>query len=266
MLLTIDLGNTNIHVGLFYGDERVPRQEFGLGTDERRSADEYALTVSELMEKRGCDAREIDGVIIGSVVPTMTGTVLSAVRNLTDAPVTVVGPGVKTGFSIRLSDPSELGADLAANAAGAIAEGLVPCVIVDFGTATVVSAVTDASGSAPAFVGASILPGIRMSFDALGETGLLKAVSGTSTVPMVGKNSAEAIRSGVLRGQLYAAEGLVSLYKKTLSLGDAVPVIVTGGCVEELLPMLPKEYVYLPLLTLTGLAEIRRLNEKNKSR
>lgn len=270
MLLAIDLGNTNIHVGLFRDGTSLPQSEFGLGTDERRSADEYALTLSALIERCGCDIAQIDGVIVASVVPTMTGKVLSAVKKLTTAPVTTVGPGVKTGFSIRLSDPSELGADLAANAVGAIASVGAPCVIVDLGTATVVSAVTREDGSAPAFVGASILPGVRMSFDALGDTGLLPDVpAGTSQapragLPVVGKNTPDAMRSGVIRGQALAVDGLVSLYKRTLSLGETAPVVVTGGCTEELLPLLPKEYVHLPFLTLTGLMEMWRLNEKKK--
>lgn len=260
MLLTIDLGNTNIHVGLFQNGGKLPEHEFGLGTDERRSADEYALVLSALIDRCGCDTAQIEGVVLGSVVPTVTGKVLSAVKKLTRAPVTVVGPGVKTGFSIRLSDPSELGADLAANAAGAIASVGAPVVIVDFGTATVVSAVT----ADRAFVGASILPGIRMSFDALGQTGLLPTVTGGVSVPVVGKGSEEAIRSGVIRGQSFAADGLVSLYKKTLSLGKDTPVVVSGGYASELLPELPKSYVHIPHLTLCGLAEIYRLNDKKK--
>jgi len=270
MLLAIDLGNTNIHVGLFRDAEGLPEHEFGIGTDERRSADEYALTLSALIERCGCDVTEIDGVIIASVVPTVTGKLLSAVKKLTKAPVTIVGPGVKTGFSIRLSDPSELGADLAANAAGAIASVGAPCVIVDFGTATVVSAVTGDGDGSPAFVGASILPGVRMSFDALGDTGLLPDVpAGTSAaprsgLPAVGKNTPDAMRSGVIRGQTLAVTGLVELYKRELSLPADASVVVTGGCAEELLSLLPREYVHLPLLTLTGLMEMWRLNGKKK--
>lgn len=270
MLLAIDLGNTNIHVGLFREGEMLPAVEFGLGTDERRSADEYALLLSALLGRYGIDASQIDSAIVGSVVPTLTGKLLSAVRKWTDAPVTVVGPGVKTGFSIRLSDPAELGADLAANAAGAIKSVGAPCVIVDCGTATVVSAVVSEGKETPVFVGASILPGVRMSLDALGETGLLPDVSvdpsgdAEANLPTVGRNTLDAMRSGVLRGQAYAVSGLVELYKRTLSLPASCPVIVTGGCAEGLLPLLPKEYVNLPCLTLTGLAAIRRLNERKR--
>ncbi len=270
MLLTIDLGNTNIHVGLFRADENLPAIEFGLGTDEKRSADEYALILSALLGRYGIDVSQIDDAIIGSVVPTMTGKVLTAIRKLTSTPVTVVGPGVKTGFSIRLSDPAELGADLAANAAGAIKTVGAPCVIVDCGTATVVSAVTGEGKGTPVFVGASILPGVRMSFDSLGETGLLPDVPADiageagESLPTVGRNTRDAMRSGVLRGQALAVSGLVELYKKTLSLPSESTVAVTGGCAEMLLPMLPREYVYLPHLTLTGLAEMRRLNARKK--
>lgn len=260
MLLAIDIGNTNIHVGLFGDAERKPREVIRLGCDERRSADEYALLLSSLMEKRCCEIDEIDGVIIGSVVPTLTGSILSAVKQLTEAPVTVVGPGVKTGFPIRLPDPSELGADIAANAAGAIAAVGYPAIVIDFGTATVVFAV-DKDKSFP---GASILPGVRMSFDALGETGLLKAITGGVSVPDVGKGTAEAIRSGVLHGQAYAAIGLVDRYRQTLAFPGDVPVVVSGGYAEEILPLLPKSYEFIPHLTLRGLCEIYRINARKR--
>ena len=181
---------------------------------------------------------------------------------MTDAPILAVGPGVKTGFSIRLSDPSALGADLAANAAGVIASVGYPAIIVDFGTATVVSAV-DKDRSFP---GASILPGIRMSFDALGKTGLLKSVSGGASIPTVGNGTEEAIRSGVLRGQAGAVMGLVEQYRRVLSLPADTPVVVSGGSESEILALLPKTYVQIPQLTLRGLAEIYRINVRRKER
>lgn len=260
MLLAVDIGNTNIHVGVFRDGDTAPAGQFCLGSDERRSSDEYALLFSAVLGRLSADVSGIDGVIIGSVVPTLTGTVRAAVLSLTDAPVTVVGPGVKTGFPIRLTDPSELGADLAANTAGAIAAVGSPAVVVDFGTATVVSAI-DRDRS---FTGASILPGIGMSFDALGETGLLKTVSGGGTVPTVGKGTEEAIRSGVLRGQTFAVTGLVESYKRALGLPEETPTVVSGGYAEELLPLLPKEYRHVPLLTLRGLAEIYRTNTRKR--
>lgn len=260
MVLAVDIGNTNIHVGLFdKGEGGSPRAVFCLGTDERRSADEYALLFSALSERNGVPASEISEVIVGSVVPTLTGKVQSALKALSGAPVTVVGPGVKTGFSIRLPDPSELGADLCANAAGAIATVGVPCVTVDLGTATVVSAVT----ADKVFPGASILPGVQMSFGALDETGMLKQVSpGAPTA--IGRNTEEAIRSGVLYGQSYAITGLVRQYIRTLGLPENAPVVVTGGYAEGLLPMLPASYRYVPMLTLRGLYEIALLNGRKK--
>ena len=260
MLLAVDIGNTNIHVGLFRDGDALPTGHFCLGSDERRSADEYALLFSAMLERRSASPDGIDGVIVGSVVPTLTGTVRAAIAALTDAPVTVVGPGVKTGFPIRLPDPAELGADLAANTAGAIAAVGYPAVVVDFGTATVVSAV-DRDRSFP---GASILPGVGMSLDALGETGLLKTVSGGGAIPTVGKGTEEAIRSGVLRGQIYAVTGLVETYLRELRLPAETPVVVSGGYAEELLPLLPRGYAHVPLLTLRGLAEIYRVNAKRR--
>lgn len=258
MLLAIDIGNTNLHVGFFRGGEDVPFCHFCLGSDEKRSCDEYAFLLSAMSEQRGVGLHAVTAVIIGSVVPTLTGTVRAAVRTRIDAPVTVVGPGVRTGFPIRLSDPSELGADLAANAAGAVAVCGAPCVIVSIGTATVVSAM-DKSG---AFAGASILPGVRMSYGALGETGLLKSVASDAKLPTVGKDTEEAIRSGVLYGTAYAVKGLAMQYLPALGLPESTPVIVSGSAAEELIPLLPATYTHIPLLTLRGLARIHAIGGK----
>ncbi|MBQ9131471.1 MAG: type III pantothenate kinase [Clostridia bacterium] len=259
MLFAVDVGNTNIHIGFFEKDRLTAR--FRMGTDPARADDEYAWMLQSLAEFNGVDLSRIEGVIIGSVVPSVTPTVRSAIRKITTAPILTVGPGIKTGFPIRIDDPAELGADIAATVAATIARVGAPAIVADFGTATVISAI-DKDG---AYVGSSILPGIQMSLDALHSAELLPGVqSSDRTVPALGKNTADCMRAGVLRGEAMAVCGFAELYKKSLELPKDAPLVVSGGFAEYLLPYLPSDTVHIPLLTLQGLNAIYRLNEKKK--
>lgn len=256
MLLALDLRNTHLHIGWFEGTELLAHAS--LRTDFPRSDDEYALTLRQMSEWKGISRTDPEGVILSSVVPSVTPTLQSAVKKLTDAPLLTVGPGIKTGFPIRLDDPSELGADLAANAAGAIAQHASPAIIADVGCATTVS-VIDQSG---AYVGCCILPGVQMSLDALHGAELLPELAANGTVPALGKNTVDSMRAGVLRGQAMSVGGFYELHKKTLSLPESTSLIVTGTYAQQLLPYLPKEATHVPHLTLRGLCAIYRLNKK----
>lgn len=254
MLFAIDIGNTNIHVGFFRGEEQLG--SFCLGTEIHRTSDEYVLLLRSIAEHCGFTPADFRGGIVGSVAPLVTAPVRLALERLLHKSVLVVGPGVKTGFPIKVDDPSELGADLAANTAGAIAAVGAPVLVVDFGTATTVSAVN----SEGAYVGCSILPGIRMSLDALRNTELLPCVADGASVPILGKNSAHSMRSGVIRGQALAVSGLLEAQKKALRLPHNTPVLVTGGYAEAILPYLPDSVRLLPSLTLAGLRAIYHKN------
>lgn len=259
MLFAVDIGNTNIHVGFFNKDELTA--EFRMGTDPTRADDEYAWMLRSLAEFQGVVLSEIHGVIIGSVVPSVTHTVRNAIQKITSAPILTVGPGIKTGFPIRIDDPAELGADIAATVAATVARVGAPAIVADFGTATVISAI-DKDG---AYVGSSILPGIQMSLDALHSAELLPGVhSSDRTVPTLGKNSADCMRAGVLRGQAMAVCGFAELWQKAPELSGDAPLVVSGGFANYLLPYLPRKTVHIPLLTLQGLNVIYRLNEKKK--
>ena len=139
MLLAIDIGNTNIHIGIFEKSEL--RNYFYLGSDKSRSGDEYAFTLKSLIEAEGYNAKDFTGAIVGSVSPQITGKIEYAVHKITNLKPLLVGPGTKTGYHIKLDDPSELGADLVSNAAATIERVGAPAIIVDFGTATTVSCI-----------------------------------------------------------------------------------------------------------------------------
>ena len=256
MLFAVDIGNTNIHVGFFPDGNAV--YTFALSTEPHRTADEYAMLFRSMAELGGYGREDFDGAIIGSVVPSATAAVSAAIQRLYRLTPLTVGPGIKTGFPIRVDNPSELGADLAANTAAAIAAVGAPAFVLDFGTATTLSVV----GEDRAYLGCCILPGVGMSLAALKGTELLPGVCGTGTVPLLGTNSADSIRSGVFRGQASAASGLLSQLSKEKNLPSHTPILVTGGYGKDLLPYLPEQAVYRESLTLEGLAVIYRTNRK----
>lgn len=261
MVLAIDIGNTNIHVGVFENKRLL--SSFYLGTDYTRSGDEYAMVLKALIENNSHSPASFEGVIIGSVCPSVTSKIEYAVKKITSAAVTLVGPGIKTGYPIKVDNPSELGADLVANAAGAIDSVFGPVIIVDFGTATTVSAIDKNK----AFAGCYIMPGIQMSLDSLNTTGLLPNVIANESFPVLAKNSADSMKSGVIFGQVMAVEGFVDTYKKELDLPDNTPVIVTGGFASLLLTYFRIKIKHIDNLTLQGLNVIYNSNKKkNKSK
>lgn len=258
MLLVVDAGNTNIHVGCFEDDDLICR--FAIGASAERTSDEYAMLLRMFLQEEKCDRDKIDGVIIGSVVPSMTDKLKKAIAQITGAEIMAVGPGVKTGFPIKLDNPSELGADLAANAAGAIRTVGYPSIIVDLGTVNTVMAL-DRDG---AYIGGCIMPGVEMSLDALNSAELLPDIPLGNSVSPIGKNTKDCMRSGVIRGGAMAVRGFCECFYKNPSVGRDAALVVTGGFAEWLLPYLPSDAKYLPYLTLQGLLVIWQINHKKK--
>ena len=161
MLLTIDVGNTNIVLGLFEEDELLFTGRITTGI--KRTSDEFGIVMLELLYAQRIDRREIDGVIISSVVPQVTGTVKGALEKLSGKTPLVVGPGVKTGLNIRIENPSALGSDLVVDAVAGLAEYPTPLLIIDMGTATTISAI-DKNG---VYLGGVIIPGAKVALDSL---------------------------------------------------------------------------------------------------
>lgn len=258
MIFAVDIGNSNIHTGIFR--DGICVHSFRMGTSASRTSDEYAFLLKSLTESAGFDTKNFSDIIIGSVAPSVTGIIQKALNDISDVPVMTVGPGIKTGFPIKLNDPSELGADLVANAAGAVKRCSLPLIIADFGTATAISAM-DKNG---AYLGGCIMPGIQMSLDALHSAELLPGVSAESETPLIGRNTRESMLSGVIRGNAMAVIGFTENCKRTYFENHEANVVVTGGFAPKILKYLPKEADYMPNLTLEGLYEIYKLNVKKK--
>lgn len=260
MLLAVNVGNSEIKLGVFDGEELKYR--FAVGNVRQRTADEYGLLMLAALNARSLDAGDVTDVIIGSVSPSTTEKMIRAVKGAFGIVPLTVGPGLKTGFTIRLNDPTELGADLAANAAGAIALYSAPTVICDVGEATSVSVV----GEGNVYLGGCLLPGIDASLEALGRAELIPTAKLSPPPSPLGKSTRECMNCGVLYGQAMACSGFIKRYMSELSLPKDTRTVFTGELSEMLIPLLDIPVTHVSELALIGLQAIYRLNGTKKKR
>lgn len=264
MLLTIDVGNTHTVLGLFDGEDIV--EHWRISTDARRTADELAVLLQGLMGMHPLLGEAlgdgIEGIAICSTVPS----VLHELREVTrryfgDVPAVLVEPGIKTGVPILTDNPKEVGADRIINALAAAELYGGPCVVVDFGTATTFDAVS-ARGE---YLGGVIAPGIEISVDALGVRGAqLRKIEVARPRSVIGKNTVEAMQSGILYGFAGQVDGVVERMARELADDpDDVTVIATGGLAPMVLGESSVIDEHEPWLTLIGL---RLVYERNVSR
>ena len=257
MLLAVNVGNKNISFAIFEDGATEPMAKFSIAADLSKTADEYAVTVKQLLDFSGIDGKAVDGAIMASVVPQLNEVIKHVVLALTGKTPIIVGPGVKTGFAIRIDDPAELGADIVANA-GAVVSILKEekcekaAIILDMGSVTTLFAINKNRE----VVGGTILPGVGMSLDALHrETAQLPNIEMAGLSRAIGKNTKESLISGVLFGQAAMIDGLVDRFEKELKCENAV-LFATGEYCKPLLGNLNRNFRYDPVLTLKGLAQI----------
>lgn len=220
MLLAIDVGNTNIVLGLIDGEHLIKSGRFSTNINE--TDEEYAMKIHSFLSIH--KALNIDGAIISSVVPALISTLKSAVKMICDIDAVIVGPGIKTGLSIKIDDPAQLGADLVVAAVAVKEKYPMPAIIFDLGTATTGS-VLDKNGN---FLGGIITTGVKTSLNALtAGAALLPQIDITSPKKVIGTNSIESMRSGSVIGTACMLDGLVDRFEAEL--GERATVIVTGG-------------------------------------
>ena len=256
MLLAVDLGNSNISLGIFRGETLLMKGKISVRT--RRSADEYAAVLYDLLRMNRIAREEIRGCILSSVVPELTGLVEEAVRTVAGVPVLRVGPGIRTGFRIRIDDPSQLGGDLVADTLAALTEYGPPIVVIDAGTVTTIIAVDKDR----TYLGGCILPGIRASAQMLKETtALLPSIElGGGEEACLGRSSAGAMRCGLLLGSAMMVDGFIDRYTALPGMADA-KYVATGGSAPLVTARCRREIAQDPDLTLKGL---RYLYEANR--
>jgi type III pantothenate kinase len=247
VLLAINVGNTNTVLGVFRADELA--HQWRTSTQAERTADELAVLFAGLLEREDLSfTNQITGVVISSVVPTSTGALRDMVQRYFGFPPVVVEPGTKTGLSIATDNPREVGADRVVNALAAFSRYGGPCIVVDFGTATTYDVVSEKGE----FLGGAIGPGVGTKNASLTrETARLPLVELHAPRTAIGKNTIEAIQSGLVYGTAAEADGIVERMRKELG-GDAT-VIATGGLAPVIAPHCNFIDEQDPWLTLEGL-------------
>jgi len=256
MILAVDVGNTNIVMGVFKDEELICHLR--LETDSMKTTDEYAALILLLLDSNNVDRKGIKGVIISSVVPQIVYTINKFATKYLGVEPLVVGPGLKTGVSIKMENPKEVGADRIVNAAAAKFLYGFPCLVVDFGTATTID-VIDERGD---YVGGIISPGVKLSAQMLkSKTAKLPEVEIEQPETVTGKNTIHSIKSGIFYGYLSMIDGLIKRIIDENNFDvDKINVIATGGLGRIFTPA--SEYIekHDPYLTLTGLREIYEKN------
>lgn len=256
MLLAADIGNSSICFG-FFDEDGTLRKKSKISAVRTRTADEYAVLVSGLLQLHGISPREVTDCILSSVVSTLTRNLRTALRMLFGVRVLEVGPGIKTGLNIRIESQAELGADLVANAVAALAQFTPPVVIADIGTATTFTVLNGAG----VLEGAVIAPGLRMSMDALSAGA--SELPDASIVPpkrLIGKNSRESMNIGVLYGQAFLIDGFLDRFRGALQ-AENLCAVATGGLAETVLPYCKQPLTHCPDLTLQGLYYLWKRNK-----
>ena len=252
MLLAIDVGNTNIVLGVLDGEKLVTSGR--LSTDINQTDEEYAMKLHMFLALY--NAQDIDGAIISSVVPALIGTLKKAVKIVTGVSALVVGPGVKTGLSIKIDDPAQLGADLVVGAVAAKEKYPCPIIIFDLGTATTGS-VIDRDGN---FLGGIITTGVKTSLNALtSRTALLPQIDISAPKKTIGTNSIDSMKSGSVIGTAAMLDGFIDRFEAEL--GEKATVVITGGLGKSIAKNCTHDIILDDDLLINGL---RIIYEKNR--
>ncbi len=247
MILAIDIGNTNITVGAITTDLKVQFVS-RLSTQRDRTADEVAASLLSMLDLYKADWHDIDGSVISSVVPQLTGSFSVAVNMLFGFSPVILQPGVKSGLNICIDNPAQLGGDLVATAVAAIHLYGAPVIVIDMGTATKISAINDKSQ----FIGCSISPGIRISVDALSSrTAQLPQISLAAPRSPIGANSIDSMGSGIIYGNACMVDGMCEKFMETLG---RARIVATGGYSRYIIPHCTNDIILNDDLVLVGLA------------
>jgi type III pantothenate kinase len=255
MLLAVDLGNTNVVLGLYEGETLV--QTFRVATARSRTEDEYAVLLQQLFSLRQLSLDGVSAAIIASVVPQLTDVMVSAIRQAVGREPLIVGPGLKTGMPILYDNPHDVGADRIVDAVAAFARYQSGVIVVDFGTATTFNCVSPKGE----YLGGVIVPGVKVSLDGLMQSAAkLRPVELTAPPRVLGRNTTHALQSGVIHGYAAMVDGLVDRLIEELSF--PCRVIATGG-LSSLIGKHSKRIEALDSdLTLEGLRILYERNSK----
>ena len=254
MILTVDIGNSNINFGVFSDGEikLVAR----IATDRAKTEFEYAAAIASALEIYSIEKNEIDGAIISSVVPPINNAIKKAISLLYGVNALLVGPGVKTGINIHCDNPASVGADIICACVAAHYIYGSPSMVVDMGTATKMMVMNDKG----AFIGVSIIPGVMVSLDALARhTAQLPMVSLEAPKNVIGKNTQDCMKSGIVFGNASMIDGMIDRICEEY--GSPLPVYATGGLSSLITPYCKHNITYDEFLVLKGLEIIYKKNQ-----
>lgn len=256
MVLTVDIGNTNIKVGAWDRDRLVFVSR--LQTNTLRTQDEYAINLLDIFRLNDCNFAQFDGAILSSVVPPLSLPMKAAVRAVIQTHrVYLVSPGLKTGLNIKIDDPATLGGDMVCSSVAAIAKYPLPCIIISLGTATAIFAV-DKDGS---YVGGAVTPGVGISMEALSDrTAQLPHISLDKPGAVIGTNTIDAMKSGAIYGTASMLDGMVDRIQEELD--GEVTVVACGGLAPFIVSHCRRDILVDDHLVLEGLKIIYHKNTK----
>ena len=255
MLLAIDIGNTNIVLGCIREDRIL--FEARIATDRLRTSDQYGVEIKNMLEAFGVQVADIEDCIISSVVPPVFNSVRTGVIKVIGKQPMVVGPGIKTGLNIRMDDPASVGSDRIVIAVAALAEYQPPLLLLDLGTATTMEVVAPGN----AYLGGVIIPGVRISVDALtSRAAQLPGISLDRPRRVIGKNTVDCMRSGIMYGTAAMIDGMIQRMEEEL--GHTCTVVATGGMAQFVIPLCRREIRVEKDLLLKGLNILYQKNKK----
>ena len=255
MILAVDIGNTNIVLGVIEG-ERILFLE-RMATDRGATEIEYLVRIRSVLQFRDIDPAALEGAVLCSVVSMVTMNVRPAVEQLTGKRAVVVGPGIKTGLRISIDNPGALGADRVADAVAAVNNYPVPLITIDMGTATTIGVVDETK----TFIGGMIVPGVMVSLNALaGGTAQLPHISLDPPKEAIGRNTVDCMRNGIIYHNAAGVDGMIERIEAQL--GKPCTVVMTGGLSAVIAPHCKHEMIVDPELLLKGLMILYRKNAK----
>lgn len=253
MILAVDIGNTNIVIGCIE-QEKIFFVE-RISTNISKTELEYVVEFKTLLDLYQIKVEEITGCIIASVVPPLNNIVRSAMEKLLHITPLLVGPGVKTGLNILMDNPGQVGSDLIVNAVAGLHYYGAPIIMIDMGTATTISVVDDKKN----YIGGMIMPGVKVSLESLvNRTSQLPRISLEAPKKVIGKNTIDCMKSGIVMGQAACMDGMIERIWEEL--GYEANVVATGGLAGCIVPYCKKKVIYDNELTLKGLDIIYRKN------
>ncbi len=255
MLLAIDIGNSNIVIGVI--DQGKVLFDARIATDYSKTSDQYGVEIGNILSLHDYEKKQISHCIISSVVPPVFNSVFNGTVKLTGIEPMVVGPKIKTGMKISMDNPEAVGSDLIVAAVAASESYPQPIILVDMGTATTVTVI----GKGNEFLGGCIVPGVRVAAEALSSRAAqLPGIQLDLPERLIGKNTVECMRSGIMYSAASGMEGIVE--RMEAELGETASVVVTGGIAPFILPLCKREMILERDLLLKGLRILFEMNQE----